>query len=326
MTAITLSASQRRNLLSLQDTQVLADRTNIRLATGKRVNNVSDDAVSFFRSRALVQRAEDFSIRQDNITQGIETINATLTAVDAIDSLLKQLRGITEATRSQLRTERIASTSQFREIFRQISLVINDASYQGLNLLNSTANKLVVFFGTKSASTLTVRGLSLNAYSKVDGNNSYVTSFNSNHLFTQFIAFKGNANGSDITVQFSRIFTSVAKAANGAQIGGFGFSNIGDNNSNVNDIDRTITRLDSAITRLRAHAAIFGSNASILTTRQTFTKNYINTLRTGADSLVLADLNEEAASSVVLQTRQQLGINALKLSGNQTQAIVSLIQ
>lgn len=321
MTGITLSAAQRKNLLSLQDTQVLADRTNIRLATGKRVNNVADDAVNFFRSRALSQRADDFGLRQDNIAQGIEALQATLTAIDGVDALLKQLRGITEATRSQLGTERIASTTQFKELFKQISLLINDASYQGLNLLNTTSNKLVVFFGTKTTSVLEVRGLTLNAYSAVAGNNSYVSGFNSNHLFTSFLAFQANANGSSISVVFSRIFT--ASFGPGSTPG---FSNIGNNNSNVLAIDKTVTRLDAAVTRLRAHAAIFGSNSSILTTRQTFTRNYINTLRTGSDALVLADLNEEAASSVVLQTRQQLGINALKLSGQQTQAIVSLIQ
>ncbi len=324
MTAITLSAAQRKNLLSLQDTQNLADRTNIRLASGKRVNAVSDDAVSFFRSRALTQRAEDFALRQDNIIQGIETINATLTAIEAVDSLLKQSRGIAEATRSQLRTERIASTTQFKELFKQISLVINDATYQGLNLLNSTSNRLVVFFGTKSSSNLTVTGLSLNAYSKVNGNNSYITKYNANHLFTGLFAFDGGNNGVNINLRFSNIFTSQT-SVNGVKSTNFGFTNVGDNNSNVNDIDKTITRLDAAITRLRAHAAIFGSHASILTTRQGFTKNYINSLRTGADALVLADLNEEAANSVVLQTRQQLGINALKLSGQQTQAIVNII-
>ena len=48
-------------------------------------------------------------------------------------------------------------------------------------------------------------------------------------------------------------------------------------------------------------------------TRQDFTKNLINTLQTGADNLVLADTNEEAANLLALQTRQSLSTTALSL-------------
>ena len=311
MTEISLSAAQRNNLLSLRDTQILSDRTNIRLASGKRVNSVADDAVNFFRSRSLNDRADDFGIRQDNIVQGIESLNSILTAVDAIDNLLKQARGITESTRSQQTSERQASTRQLAQIFRQLSNLTEDASYQGLNLINTTNAELVIFFGTRAESSLTVNGLNLNA---TDG----AIGVNDSHLFTEEAIFANNS-----VLIFSHIFTATSNdPANDPRT----FTRIGANNSYIADIDRSINRIDNAIAKLRSHAAVVGSNSSILSTRQTFTRDYINSLRTGADALVLADLNEEAATSVVLQTRQQLGINALRLAGQQIQAIVSLLQ
>ena len=59
-------------------------------------------------------------------------------------------------------------------------------------------------------------------------------------------------------------------------------------------------------------------------TRQDFTKNLINTLQTGADSLVLADSNEEGANMLALQTRQSLSTTALSLANQAGQAVLRL--
>ena len=46
MADITLGSATRTNLLSLQSTQSLIDRTQGRLATGLKVNNALDDALA----------------------------------------------------------------------------------------------------------------------------------------------------------------------------------------------------------------------------------------------------------------------------------------
>ena len=56
-----------------------------------------------------------------------------------------------------------------------------------------------------------------------------------------------------------------------------------------------------------------------------FTNEYVNTLQGGSDKLTLADLNEEGANLVALQTRQQLGIQSLSIAGQQQQAILALL-
>ena len=45
---ISLTSGMRSNLLSLQNTSELLDRTQNRLATGKKVNTAIDSPVSFF--------------------------------------------------------------------------------------------------------------------------------------------------------------------------------------------------------------------------------------------------------------------------------------
>jgi flagellin len=62
----------------------------------------------------------------------------------------------------------------------------------------------------------------------------------------------------------------------------------------------------------------------VIQDRQTFTTSLINTLQTGSDALTNADQNEEGASLLALQTRQQLGITSLSLASQAQQAILKL--
>jgi len=87
-----------------------------------------------------------------------------------------------------------------------------------------------------------------------------------------------------------------------------------------------ITNLDSALTTLRSRAQTLGSNVALLQTRLDFTKQYVNTLTAGAGKLTLADLNQEGANLLALQTRQQLGIQSLAFAGQSEQAILRLFR
>ena len=94
-------------------------------------------------------------------------------------------------------------------------------------------------------------------------------------------------------------------------------------NANVN---AAITDLNTATSTLRSQAKSFGSNLSVVQTRQDFTKNLINTLQVGADNLTLADTNLEGANLTALQTRQQISTIALSLSNQANQQVLRLFQ
>ncbi|MDF9789713.1 flagellin-like hook-associated protein FlgL [Methylorubrum extorquens] len=80
------------------------------------------------------------------------------------------------------------------------------------------------------------------------------------------------------------------------------------------DIKGTLTKLTAGSDTLRSASSTFGSNLSVVQNRQDFTKRLVNILDTGASNLTNADLNEEAANSQALSTRQSLGISALSLA------------
>jgi len=89
-------------------------------------------------------------------------------------------------------------------------------------------------------------------------------------------------------------------------------------------LDVRLQELQGALNKVASQASDFGSNLAIVENRQDFTTTMINTLKTGADGLTLADTNEEGANMLALQTRQQLSITALSLASQAQQSVLKL--
>jgi len=94
--------------------------------------------------------------------------------------------------------------------------------------------------------------------------------------------------------------------------------------ADLSDINSAITKLDAATTSLRSEAQKLSTNLSTITIRQDFTSNMINTLNDGAANLTNADMNEEGANMLMLQTRQQLGTTSLSLASQAAQSVLRL--
>jgi flagellin-like hook-associated protein FlgL len=90
------------------------------------------------------------------------------------------------------------------------------------------------------------------------------------------------------------------------------------------NIDAASTELDAALSTLRNQAQTMSSNLGVVNARQEFTTEMINSLQTGADNLTLADMNEEGANMLALQTRQQLSIVSLSLSAQASSSVLQL--
>jgi flagellin-like hook-associated protein FlgL len=90
------------------------------------------------------------------------------------------------------------------------------------------------------------------------------------------------------------------------------------------DITADIASLDTARDALRTSSKTLSNQLSTITTRQEFTSKMINTLEDGAANLVNADLNEEGANMLMLQTRQSLGTTSLSLASQAAQSVMRL--
>ncbi|SEH35609.1 flagellin [Magnetospirillum fulvum] len=105
---------------------------------------------------------------------------------------------------------------------------------------------------------------------------------------------------------------------------GLGLSASTGNWKDATSIQTSLSQLTLAATTLRETSAVLGQNLTTVQNRQDFTNNMIATLKTGSDNLTLADMNEESANMLALQTRQQLGIQSLSLASQANQAVMRL--
>jgi len=89
-------------------------------------------------------------------------------------------------------------------------------------------------------------------------------------------------------------------------------------------IQTSIDNLEEARGELRVRSKTLSSSLSIITAREEFTAQMINTLGDGASKLTEADMNEEGANMLMLQTRQALGTTSLSLASQAAQGVLRL--
>jgi flagellin-like hook-associated protein FlgL len=98
----------------------------------------------------------------------------------------------------------------------------------------------------------------------------------------------------------------------------------GSDTVNTANIQTSINNLDLANDALRTESKKLSSNLNIITAREEYTSMMINTLNDGALKLTEADMNEEGANMLMLQTRQALGTTSLSLAGQAAQSVLRL--
>src|SRR5258706_7646956 len=89
MSSVTLSSAVRANLLALQQISAAIGQTQVRLATGKRVNSALDGPAAFFTASALNARAAELNQIVDDVGLAKKVVEAASTGIDAVQTLIK---------------------------------------------------------------------------------------------------------------------------------------------------------------------------------------------------------------------------------------------
>jgi flagellin-like hook-associated protein FlgL len=203
--------------------------------------------------------------------------------------------------------------------------------------LTGTSTDPITIGGTPAS--VTALGLSLGATTPtatvVTASSTRATlQDNYNGLLTQMnqLAADSGYNGvnllneDNLTLDFNASGTSslsingVNDTYTGLGLNGLNNNEFQDNNS----INSVVNNINSAISTVQAQTETFGTNSGVITTRQTFETNMINTLQTGASNLVAADQNQESADLLTEQTHQQLEISALSIANQANQSVLKL--
>jgi len=270
MNSITLTSAMRSNLLSLQGISQDVQTTQLRLATGKRVNSAADDASAFFSAQQGYNKADALSGLKAAMGEGLQKIQTSLTAAQTATGILKQMKSLADqALATSDATTRANLEDQYNELRTQLTSVTqNDANYKGTNLLSGVAgNDLVITFNEDATSNITIAATDTTATTYTPAAGDFSTD------------------------------AGIATARDDAA---------------------------SATTAFQSVSTTLGSYSSFIQARIDFTSQLSNIFQTGADNLVNADMNQEGANMLALQTRQELSITALSLASQANQAVLRL--
>jgi flagellin-like hook-associated protein FlgL len=94
MSSVTLSSAVRANLLALQQIAAAIGQTQMRLATGKRVNGAIDGPAAFFTASALNARAAELNQIVDDVGLAKKVVEAASNGIDAVQTLIKNARDL----------------------------------------------------------------------------------------------------------------------------------------------------------------------------------------------------------------------------------------
>lgn len=284
--SITLTSSMRANLVSLQSTSSMLGSTQERLSTGLKVNSAVDNPAAYFAARGHNQRADLLSGLKDNISEAIQTVKAADSGVTGVLSTVEALRGIISQARSAL-NDTVNSATTLSGLTTQYNELVKQLN----NTAGDSSYKGINFLSGTSQ-TLTV---------------------NFNENATTKLTMSGfDASSSGLGISGGVGGTNTAGSLTSASL------------DTTTELDAMETALNKAISTLQTKSSELAANLSILTTRQTFVSDMINTLKDGATNLTVADTNEEGANLLMLQTRQQLGTTALSLSAQAAQSVLRL--
>ena len=382
---ITLSASIRANLQSLQKTSGQLDTVSQRLSTGKKVNSALDDANAFFASQGLSNRANDLSGLLDGIGQGIQTLKAADDGISSLTDLVEQAQSIATTARDQAKPAASVTSTAIGDAdaddltggsgtvvsandvltlqagdddavdftidgsdinsLDDLAAAINgtdgfkaevikdaDASEQQIKITTTNGGDLSISETGTAASGIgltATSGTPIEAVSSPEDQATLEADYNKIRdqidQLIQDTSYRGTnlLNGDSLSVQFNEDNSSKLDIE-GVKFDADGLGIDEANFSSEANIQGDLDKLSGALNKLRAGARTFGNNLATMQTRQDFTENAINTLEEGSDKLTLADINEEGAKMLALQTSQSLGITSLSLSSQAQQGVLRL--
>ena len=261
-------------LQNLNATNAELAQTQNRINTGMKVASAKDNGAIW--AIAQGQRAEIRALGavSQSLERGIAAVDVAIAAGESVSDLLLQMKekalAATDETLSS--SARSALNEDFEALRDQISSVVENAEFNGVNLLMESATGFGALANADGSSTITVDA--------------------------EVMAL----GESIVTVGLSQDIAAMSEADDA-----------------LADVDVSIANVSAALARL-------GTTSKALGTHATFVSKLVDTLEAGVGNLVDADLAKESAKLTALQTKQQLGAQALGIANQTPQILLSLFR
>jgi len=257
------------------------NQTNAQLTTvqdainsGLKVASAKDDGATFAIAQNMRGDVAAYSAVTDSLNRGTSAVDTALSAGQSISDLLVEMKSkALAASDASLDTaSRQALNQDFVALRDQIATVVQNAQFNGFNLIDGSTTKIT-------------------ALASADGTHKITVSAQNMTL-----------SGSVVTVAKAGTISTQAKAS-----------------TMIATVEASLTNVNSALAQLSSGAKKFSIQA-------TFVNNLSSTLQTGIGNLVDADMATESAQLTALQTKQQLGVQALSIANQAPSIALSLFR
>ena len=318
MADISLTAGIRSSLISLQSTSKLQDQTTKRLSTGKKVSSAVDNPTNFFAAANYSDKAKGLRGRLDGMGEAIQQVKAADNGITAIRGFLSQMKGVVnDALANSDADSRRELGKQFNELIAQATSVAKDSGYGGVNLLYDNKSRTVEFQESIGESTLKIVGFNISgASSGPDASSGELAASGVTGGSGTAYALSFDVGGGSIVGIKSHGTDATTASEHEVDFGSTTYL------TSLADVVGQIETMESS---LKNQASKLANNLAVITQREDFTKEAINIFQEGADKLTLADLNEEGANLLALQTASALGVQSLALASQQGQQVLRII-
>ena len=258
----------------LNQTQGSLAATENAISTGETVATAKDNGAIFAIAQNMRGDVAGYQAVTQSLENGASTVDVALSAGQSISDLLIQMKqqALAASDTSLNTASRQALNDNFTALVQQISTVVQNAQFNGLNLIDGSTSQIM-------------------ALASADGQHRITVSAENMSL-----------SGSIVTVASNATISTQSGAS-----------------TMVTTIENSLTNVDSALATLGAGSAKFSIQA-------TFVQNLSDTLTTGIGNLVDANMASESAMLTALQTKQQLGVQALSIANQAPQIALSLFR
>ena len=163
LNSINLNASALialQNLSSIQ--QQLAQEQEI-IATGKKINSPKDNGAVWSIAQTMQGKVISLDAVKDSLNRGQSTIDVAMSAGQQVSDLLQQMKAkaLAASDTSLDSVSRAALNADFKQLRDQINRVVNNADFNGVNMVKHNGTTLYALANDSGSSRLTVQAQDL---------------------------------------------------------------------------------------------------------------------------------------------------------------------
>jgi flagellin-like hook-associated protein FlgL len=261
--------------------------------------------------RSNLLSLQSTSSLMDTTQTRLSTGRKVNSAIDNAQSYFSAQQGYDKATAlSDLKDDMGEALQKVKTAVTAVSSAISV-----LKQMKSLANQ------AKTTSDTDTKADLMNQFNDLKGQLDDITGNDANYKGTNLLSDSSN----DLEITFNETATSkYTISATDVTTGNYAVADGASWSTDAAEIQTSIDDVTSAITAFQSLSKTLAAGSSFVQTRVDFTNEVSNIFKTGADNLVNADMNEESANMLTLQTRNSLGTSALSISNQASQAVLKL--